>query len=331
MPRPRADEAATILPSTPWLASQQTRRLLIAVIAGLAAGAVSYSFWAKPQIQTSDFSQVWAGAKALREGRPPYLEVGPGLRFDWPFRLIYPLPALVVGLPFSMLPLRVADPLFVSFGAGLLTWALTRKSLENPQLLVLLSLPFLDAIQASQWSPLLVGAVLTPFAGGLLVCKPTIGAALWAGSPSRSGVVLATILVGLSFAIRPAWPWEWASALQTATHSTVPLAVPGGWLILLALLRWRRPESRLLVALSCVPQMVAGYEAVPLFLVARSWLEAAVILVLTSATYLIQWSHSYPTYDAYAHAGASWMVWLVYLPCTVLVLTRQNRDEGLLA
>jgi hypothetical protein len=45
---------------------------------------------------------------------------------------------------------------------------------------------------------------------------------------------------------------------------------PGGVLLLLALIRWRLPEARLLAALACVPQTVGLYETLPLFLIPRT-------------------------------------------------------------
>ena len=42
---------------------------------------------------------------------------------------------------------------------------------------------------------------------------------------------------------------------------------PGGAVLLLALIRWRVAEGRLLAALACVPQTIGLYEALPLFLI----------------------------------------------------------------
>jgi hypothetical protein len=48
------------------------------------------------------------------------------------------------------------------------------------------------------------------------------------------------------------------------------VARPGGFLLLLALSRWRRPEARLLAAMACVPQTLGLYETLPLFLIPRT-------------------------------------------------------------
>ena len=86
--------------------------------------------------------------------------------FHWAYPLVYPFTAIVVGLPFAMAPLTIANALFSAAGAGLMAWGLTRERLHDPRLLVFLSLPFFHAALVSQWSPLLVGAALVPASAG---------------------------------------------------------------------------------------------------------------------------------------------------------------------
>ena len=52
------------------------------------------------------------------------------------------------------------DALFIGVGAGLLAWALTRRTLANPQLWVFASFPMMVAAQTVQWSPYLTAAAL---------------------------------------------------------------------------------------------------------------------------------------------------------------------------
>jgi hypothetical protein len=56
--------------------------------------------------------------------------------------------------------------------------------------------------------------------------------------------------------------------LRESIH-VAPVLRPGGWLLLLALIRWRTPEGRLLAALACVPQTGGLYDTLPLFLTIR--------------------------------------------------------------
>jgi hypothetical protein len=99
----------------------------------------------------------------------------------------------------------------------------------------------------------------------------------------------------------------------------------GGPLILLALLKWRRADARLLVALACVPQTPVLYEVVPLFLLVRTFKEAALLVVLTGVVgALVNRIAQGADYNTWMAINGQWMVWLVYLPCTAIVLRRPN-------
>lgn len=276
---------------------------------------------------TSDWAQIWYGARALVNGVNPYAVVGPGRAFDWSFPLLYPAPALVVGAPFATAPFAISVGLFIGVSASLLAFGLTRDAWYR--LVLLLSAPFLIALMYGQWSILLTSAVLLSPLGCLLVVKPTIGAALWSYRPSLWSVVGGGLLVLLSVAVRPSWVPEWLATLAHTGHMVVPIAHSGGVLLVLALLRWRRPEARLLLALACVPQTALPYEAVPLLLVPATLGESLVFVALSyMAAWL--WVHLGPYPRAFASIPVSvrLMVPFMYLPCLMMVLRRQN--EGAL-
>jgi hypothetical protein len=86
----------------------------------LFAAVASYCFWSYPRPQTSDYSQVWAASRAWAAYENPYEAVGPGRAFEWPWPLLYPLPAIILSSPLAMLPLRWADPIFLATGAAVL-------------------------------------------------------------------------------------------------------------------------------------------------------------------------------------------------------------------
>lgn len=307
------------------------RRVILATAVALAAGALSHAYRvANPSNLPSDFAQAWAAARGWRSGADPYQVVGPGRSFEWQFPLLYPLPAVIVALPFSMLPLIWADACFVAVGSWLFVWALTRERLSNPSLLVLGSLAFLFVIQTAQWSPLITAAALLPAVAPLWICKPTIGAALLVAYPRWKSLVFGVVFALVSVLVRPSWPREWLDALAAAPH-IAPLIqqTAFGPLVLLALIRWRRPDARLLVALACVPQTPLLYEAIPLFLIARTYAEAAVLAVLTFVAWA--WWQSSGPFASYAAAMAvsgRLMVWCLYLPCTIAVLRRPNEWDG---
>jgi hypothetical protein len=133
----------------------------------------------------------------------------------------------------------------------------------------LLSASFLNALVQGQWSPLLTAGAALPALSWLWVAKPSVGAAIFAGFPRRTAVIGGLLLAALALAFFPSWPVRWLDALRQTVH-VAPIARPGGFLLLLALLRWRRPEARVLAALACVPQMTGLYETVPLFLIPRN-------------------------------------------------------------
>jgi hypothetical protein len=102
--------------------------------------------------------------------------------------------------------------------------------------------------------------------------------------------------------------------------------------MLLGLLRWKRPEARLLVAMSCVPQTAYLYEALPLFLIPRRYEEGFVLslasyaVLLAVKVYEPAWAGLDPVaqYMAERQTMGQWMVWVLYLPCLAMVLRRPN-------
>jgi hypothetical protein len=67
--------------------------------------------------------------------------------------------------------------------------------------------------------------------------------------------------------------------LPSSPYHFSPLRTPLGFLLLLALARWRRPEARLLVVLGVIPQSPFVYEALPLFLVPRTRFQTYALVI----------------------------------------------------
>jgi hypothetical protein len=303
-------------------------RLAVAAILGIAAALYSDLFWQHRQTHPSDFWQPWAAARMLAHGQNPYDLIGPGRTYPHQWPLVYPATAAVAAMPFAWASARVADVLFVGFGAALLAWALTRRTLANPQLWMFASYAMLVSAQTVQWSPLLTAAALTPWLGFLFATKPTIGLALLVAYPSRAALYGMAAFGALTVAIWPYWIPAWLHNLPSITHMSAPVARLGGPLILLALIKWRRADARLLAGLACVPQTPVLYEALPLFLLVRNFREATLLIVLTGVLGRIVLTTVTTTdYNAWMTANGQLMVWLLYLPCTALVLFRPN--EGL--
>src|SRR5262245_24878825 len=149
----------------------------------------------------------------LAQGKNPYELIGPGRTYEHPWPLVYPATAAVASMPFAWAPPRLADALFVGFGAAALAWALTRKTLANPQLFVFVSFPVAISAQTVQWSPLMTAAALTPCLGFLLATKPTIGLAMFAAYPSKAALYGAAVFGLLTVAIWPYWVQAWLANL----------------------------------------------------------------------------------------------------------------------
>jgi hypothetical protein len=310
-----------------WAAVSRTviasqRRFVISVTLGMIAGAVTFVDRARPR----DFGQVWYATRALLRGVDPYALIGPGRTYDWGCSLLYPLPGVLTTIPLASFPGTVANTIFAVIAGTAFAWALMEHGYEP--LLGFASASAYFAFEVVQWSPLLTGAAVILPLGVMLIAKPTVGAAIFAARPSWWPVVGGIVLTALAFAIQPAWLSHWVQAAREpcvpATPYRAPVVIPGGAIALLCLLRWRRPEARLVAALACVPQTLLLYETVPLFLVPRTIREAGILTVLSYAG--IWWLQHQKVASA-AHRlelSGQMIVLLFYVPCTLMVLKRPN-------
>src|SRR5687768_14749236 len=100
-------------------------RLKVAATVGLVATAFVLLLYARETRDVvSDWDATWFGARALLRGESPYAAVKTP---PWPWHLNYPLPAVLVSVPFSLLPLSLARALFVGVGAAIFTFVITRR------------------------------------------------------------------------------------------------------------------------------------------------------------------------------------------------------------
>ena len=309
-------------------------RIALALVCGVALGLVTAQHNLR-EPTPRDFAQVWFAARCILHGVNPYQAVGPGLAFDWPFPLLYPLPAAVIAIPFAPLAENAAAVLFMMLGGFAFAWALMEHGYGT--LFAFASMPVHAAGESAQWSPLLSASMVVAPLGVLAVAKPSIGGALFIARPTRWFIVGGILFGAIAFALEPGWLTDWFDAIRRDNAiwaPTVPYRAPitfiGGPLVLLALLRWRRPEARLIAAMVCVPQTLVLYEAVPLMLVPRTFWEA---VTLTATGYLGHWWvrwHLPPVYHerlSYALVGQA-MIWSLYLPATIMVLRRRNESVG---
>jgi hypothetical protein len=131
----------------------------------------------------------------------------------------------------------------------------------------------------------------------------------------------------LSFVLLPSWPLDWLAALRHTNH-VPPVLRPYGWVLLLAFLRWRTPEGRLLGLLALVPQTTGLYEALALFLIPRTRWEGYGLAACSYGVAFVQGEWAYHLTIAQGMAER-WPVIFVglWLPALALVL-RGDRLEG---
>jgi hypothetical protein len=221
--------------------------------------------------------------------------------------------------------------MWAALGAALFVLAALRY--RRGLLPALLSASFLNAVIQGQWSPLLTAAAALPALSWIWVAKPSVGAALFAAYPRRRAVVGGVLLVALAFLIFPGWPMRWLEALRQTNH-VAPIARPGGIVLLLALLRWRVAEGRLLAGMACVPQTIGLYEALPLFLIPGNRWQG---YVLAGLSYVAAFTQSLivPRLPGVSWEATNAERWpfafcFLYLPALVILLlsSRKNAAES---
>jgi hypothetical protein len=171
-----------------------------------------------------------------------------------------------------------------------------------------------------------------PGLGFLLMAKPNVGLASFATLNQRGLRMAAAgcaLALAVGFALRPDWFARWRDATAVSPHILAPVLLPGGFLLLLAAARWRRPEARLFLTLAVLPHTPSLYDLLLLFFACRTLRESIVLALLTQSLYWgIVIFGSFDTFDAYARGLGTAAVFLVYLPVLVAILFRPNEWPG---
>jgi hypothetical protein len=280
----------------------------VAVLIGFLGGLLCYLRLASFHDHAADFTLPLYGARYLLAGQNPYTTPYP---VDAP--LYYPLPAVLVALPLAGLPDVWAGAVFFGISSGLLAFGLLRDGWYR--LILFLSAPYLMALGWAQWPPFVMATILLPWLYPLAICKPNIGLPLMATFPSRRGILLSVGILLASLLVLPSWPLGWWANLGQNRH-VAPLLVMPGILLLLALIRWRTPEARMLVILAILPQRLFFSDQLVLWLIPST---ARTTLLLTLASWLgfFGWIS---LADGSTTTSPFWVVTFVYLPALALVL-----------
>jgi hypothetical protein len=297
--------------------------------ASLAVGtfAALISFATFSFAEGSDFRAFHFAARVWLSGNDPYAIGLPVMRATRvvPEPFYYPFPTVVAMVPFAVLPLRIAAATFVAVLAALLAYAVIARSPQRFPMFFGAS--FIVAAAMGQWSPLVAATLLFPTLSWLAVLKPNIGLAVTAARPTRIGIIGGGLLLLATLPFNRHWPAEWLRNLKSLPPHPAPIFLPAGALILIALLRWRRPEARLLVAMACVPQLMYFADQLPLWFIPQTRRES----LMLSATSLVAWTAALVSTSRAGEQPAlnsAWFVLLgVYLPALVMIMRRPNEGS----
>jgi hypothetical protein len=307
-------------------------RICLSVLIGVLSALYALVLADAVPVYGMDFDPIRYAARGLLHGENPYELIGPGRVGEWPWLLFYPLTALLVVTPFVALPLVVARAAFVGIGGALLAFVVTRRSWNFLPLFV--SAAYLSVVQWGQWSAYLSAATMLPALGFLATVKPNIGLAVLASARSwralRTMLIGCLLLVAASFVVEPGWFAEWRGAIgKDSGHVSTYVLRPGGVLLLLAALRWRRWEARLLLAFAIIPQNPGIHETLLLFTIPASAIGTGSLALATHAVdHWVSLHEPYATFAAGAVVRGNFTLLLVLVPCLIMVLRRPN--EGAL-
>ncbi len=319
-----------------------SRVILAALIAVLAAVFTWYQHgYLVSRLAPPDSLYLWRAANALLDGANPWSpqalnyavadaaarSVESRIRLVDP--LYYPMPAVLLWAPLAKLPYLVASTLFNALTAFVFVFAMTRDGLYRAWACG--SVPFMVAMRFGQWSPLVAAAWMYPWLSAFLVAKPNLGLALYAAKPSRAATLICTLSLGLPTLVAPWWVRGWLHNVRNDLGHTAPHPVPvtmlfgAGAICLLALLRWRRPEARLLAFLACVPQLPYWADQLPLMVIPHGRREMKMLLLVTIAGFLCwaQFGRSDPKGDI-IDSIRPFSIVFTYAPALFLVMRRKN-------
>jgi hypothetical protein len=253
------------------------QRTLVATAVGGATGSFCWYLLSYFHQNAADFQWAVWGAQDLLHGINPYLR---------PLQL-YPLPAMLIGLPFVTVPPPVAGGLFYGISSALLAFGIMRHGWRG--LLIFLAYPYWAGMLTAQWSPIILASGFLPVLLPVTLAKPQLGLSVLVTRAHKSGLVLTASLLLACFIILPKWPWLWFSHFHSYVRF-IPLMVIPGPLLLLAIWRYRDPDAVFLLLAAISPQRWF-YDQLILWLIPRSRREFVWTVALSWIPGVWRWYH----------------------------------------
>jgi hypothetical protein len=265
-------------------------RIAFALAVALAAALYCWLdvYVLRPVYPHRDFDRSWLAARLVLDHQNPYALIGPGKAYPWQWPFFYPITAAIAMVPLAWLPLAVARLVFVALSAGTFAFVITRESWARWP--AVLSWCALVSAASGQWAPLLIAATVSPWSAGLLAAKPNLALALLAAQNRKVWIGAAVggmILALAAFVLFPAWLSAWRHQMS-GFDTPPPIVSTLGFLMVLALIRWRDPRARLLLVMSIVPHTDGLYEELALFLVPSRLMESFALVIGSYVAAIVQ-------------------------------------------
>jgi hypothetical protein len=154
------------------------------------------------------------------------------------------------------------------------------------------------------------------------MAKPQIGFPIVVTRLSKIGIIACLVVLGLSFAVLPSWPWLWVAHFGEYQRF-IPLLVFPGPLLLLALLRYRDKDALFLLVAAAMPQRWF-YDTLILWLIPKTRKQILFTVLVSWVAGIWRWYHIPHTFTEVGRISVICM----YLPMLVLILSRSWKTRS---
>ena len=285
-------------------------RIAVSAAIGVASGAFCWFLMKRLHQDAADFRWALHLVHRLLARQNPY---------DTPLEQ-YPLTAALFAIPFVKLQPELAAGFFWGISSFALAFGLTRHGYTR--LLIFLAYPYWAGLLTVQWSPIIAASAFFPLLLPATMAKPQIGLPIFLTRLSRRGLAACAVVGLASLAIMPKWPLLWFRQTGNYEHF-IPILVLPGVLLLLALLRYRQREARLLFLSALMPQRWF-FDSFILWLIPQSRREIIWTVFFSWGAGIWRWYHI-PT--SFTQVGRYTVIFL-YLPMLAVVLLRKRQDNA---